>query len=197
MRVVRQRRWRLTSAMRWLGLDEARSSSRIESPLRTIAGLPWAIRLLRFQEIVRCSAVLLVCLGLALAGCASATASAQTRDKSEARGYVAGELLVKFREEAMPMLETMPMTPEGEAPRSGLASVDALMERFGVQRIAPMIRKGPMSAGSVMARWYKLTLAPETDIEAAVRAFADDPSIEAAQPNHVASVLSRPPEVGP
>ena len=139
----------------------------------------------------------LVCLGLVLAGCASATVSAQPRDESQARGYVAGELLVKFREEAMPILEAMPTTQEGEAPRSGLASVDALMERFGVRRIAPTMPKGPMTAGSVMARWYKLTLAPETDIEAAVKAFASDPSIEVAQPNHIASVLSRPPEAAP
>ena len=145
----------------------------------------------------RRSCVSLICLGLVLAGCVSAMALAQGRDESQARGYVAGELLVKFREEAMPLIEAMPMTQEEEAPRSGLASVDALMERFGVQRIAPMMPKGPMSAGSVMGRWYKLTLAPATDIDAAVKAFADDPSIEAAQPNHVASVLSRSPEVGP
>lgn len=91
--------------------------------------------------------------------------------------YVPGELLVKFRQTLEPALTR-------DVPRTGIASVDALLQRTGATTIQPVFPHSA-SSGQGLNRIYKVTFAPDVDVLATAGALAADADIEYVEPNYL------------
>ncbi len=73
--------------------------------------------------------------------------------------------------------------------RTGIASVDAVGQAVGLQKISrPFLepRDQAAAAAAGLDRWYMMHLAPGTDIEDAVARYAADSNVEEASPDWVA-----------
>lgn len=101
------------------------------------------------------------------------------------QAFVPGELVVQLR-------RPMPATVAGVAPQSGVATVDALMRRFGVSAAEPLATGAAASAAG-LDRIYRLRLAPGADAWAAAWAFAANPHVEFAEPNYIYQASQAPP----
>jgi len=118
--------------------------------------------------------------------------------------YVADELLVKLTEAAGSQIEAA-LTEGRPANRTGLAWFDALAEQYTMTHITPLFRRiadpetlrqryperarrAPPGAQSPDLRYiYKLTFQPNTDLRAAMRAFARESDVVYAEPNYIAT----------
>ncbi len=96
--------------------------------------------------------------------------------------WVAGEVLVGFR---------------GQAATG--SSLGKLLRRFGVREVHAVFPAGDRPVPEVgravetgLSRVYRLTLAPDADVEAAAAALRQDPRVEFAEPNFLASIHSLP-----
>ncbi|MEA2558766.1 MAG: hypothetical protein QOH06_270 [Acidobacteriota bacterium] len=99
--------------------------------------------------------------------------------------WVAGEILVSFNDRL----------PERSS------ALDSLFKRFGVSEVravfqTPADRPRPelrrLEEEAALFHVYRLTLAPDADVEAAAAAFRQDPRIEFAEPNTLAFIQTLP-----
>jgi len=124
-------------------------------------------------------------LALALALALFALGAVAFADKPDAEAeYVPGEILVKFTATAA---TRGPLAPDD----TGLASVNRLNRRFGVQRMEPVFTTlQPQSTdGYGLSRVYKLVVPPQTDLDAMLAAYQADSNVEYAEPNLIFRAL--------
>lgn len=119
--------------------------------------------------------VLLVLVPLALAAPAVPTRSGP--HQAAALSFVPGELLVKFR-------QPLPPGTVSDAPRTGLASVDALLQSHAVTAVEPLF-PGTSASPYGLDRIYRLTFPPTEGVLATAGAFAADANVAYAEPNYL------------
>jgi subtilisin family serine protease len=78
---------------------------------------------------------------------------------------------------------------------TGMASLDRLMNRFGVSEMNPSIPVGETSTGKKAPHFYKLTLDPGVDPLEAAAQFQSNPFIEIAEPNYVYKSMYLPDDI--
>ncbi|MBI4354676.1 MAG: hypothetical protein HY595_05500 [Candidatus Omnitrophica bacterium] len=145
-----------------------------------------------------------VIVGMALAlGCGSTRAVAQPQEQptdqlavqaprdSAASLSVPGELIVKFTPEAAQSIEQARLT--NTLPTTGLSSLDALFQRYGVTAVDRVFPDAPNQVAEELEaaglrRVYVLQVSSEMDLLAMAAAFSQDPSVEYAEPNYLATI---------
>jgi subtilisin family serine protease len=78
---------------------------------------------------------------------------------------------------------------------TGMASLDRLMNRFGVSVMDPSIPLGETSTGNIAPHFYKLTLDPGVDPLEAAAQFQSNPFIEIAEPNYIYKSMYIPDDI--
>jgi subtilisin family serine protease len=131
---------------------------------------------------MRRRSALLVVLGVLAVLSGRAAFAVRPGEAPEPPRWVTGEVLVGFN---------------GRAAAGG--SLDKLLRRFGVSEVHAVFPAGDRPAPEVgravetgLSRVYRLTLAPDADVEAAAAAFRQDPGVEFAEPNALAFIHSLP-----
>ena len=165
--------------------------------LKTLNAKAWSMAL-----------VSLLCVGLPV----HAELERPTPQAPAGSSYVAGELLVKFAEEAAEAVEQA--RAANTLPMVGIESLDVLMATYGVTNIEPVFlqaqdpdairekfpdrsRRAPPGAEVPdLSRTYKLTLDPDNNLAGVLIAFLNDPHVELAEPNYTATIQV-PPEPVP
>jgi subtilisin family serine protease len=125
---------------------------------------------------------LLVVLGVLAVLSSRAAFAVRLGEAPEPPRWVAGEVLVGFNSRAA----------------SG-SSLDKLLRRFGVREVHAVFPGGDRPVPEVgravetgLSRVYRLTLAPDADVEAAAAALRQNPHVEFAEPNFLISTHSLP-----
>lgn len=90
--------------------------------------------------------------------------------------FVAEELIVKFKEGAVEKTESGELDFKSE-------SLQKLFETFPAREIEPVFRNAPFH--SPLGRTFKIVFPSLTDVRKAQQAFAQDPSVEYAEPNYI------------
>ncbi len=158
---------------------------------------------------------MLLTVTCSLVGCASVGFSADRQAAGEppaaAPRYMPGEVLIKVKPEAARAIQQARAT--GAITATGIASLDALLSRYGVVTIEPVFQ-GPSDSDAINARFperakraprgaappdlggfFKLSLKPDANIPDAVSAFGLDPNVDVAQPNYTITI-NQPSTVG-
>ena len=134
-------------------------------------------------------------LGL-LVGCAGRPVRAQelrraaAEDPTRTVAHAAGQVIVKFHPEAAAAVEHA--NQQGSFPTVGVESMETLFAQFGIrtcESLFPMLPDQTQDAVG-LNRLYLCTLGPGADVEAAVQAFGQDPNVEYAEPNYIATLHS-------
>ena len=102
-------------------------------------------------------------------------------------------LTIKLERSATPSLD---VTQKNGVALSGIASVDRLHQQFNVTRMERVFRP----AGKFedrhrewgLDRWYRIEVAPRSDLESVARAYLADAAIESASPEYTKSLHGRP-----
>lgn len=124
--------------------------------------------------------------------------------------YVAGELVVKVKPKVGERLDAA-LQAHQPPTHTGLVWLDALNGRYGVTAIAPLFanqpsleeiqrkypvraRRAPPGATSPSLRYiYKVTMRRDADVEHAALEYGQQPDVEYAQPNYLATVQHESP----
>ena len=101
--------------------------------------------------------------------------------------YLADRILVQLKAASSSRTRLQSdSTPHGAL--LGIPSLDAVGARVGALRALPAIessRNGSIASDLGLDRWVLIELAPGSDVEAAVAAYAADPNVEAAEPDYL------------
>lgn len=147
----------------------------------------------------RLPSTVVVGIGLVWVGCAAGQTHAQAPDQElSATGgaarapHATGGLLVKFTEEAAQAIEQA--RREGNLLHLGIESLDRLMTKYGataMESVFPAIQRRPPASSAAenpgLSRIYTLRLGPGSDVVEAASEFMQDPHVEYAQPNYMAT----------
>lgn len=139
---------------------------------------------MRHHQILRALSILIV---LTLLWSTSSSAKITNLQASTGpQAYVPGEILIKLRPGVAP-------EAAGTATFTGAPDLSALATRLGVKAIAPLFPEhDPSDIG--LERIFKLSLPAESDVVAAVQAFAGSPGVEYAEPNYIYQIPDPPLE---
>ncbi|MCH5330820.1 MAG: S8 family serine peptidase [Alistipes sp.] len=150
-----------------------------------------------FDRKIFITAALAIGTVLALPSCTSDLAEETTPAATIVSSKIAGNsdcaqkgiLIVKFDESAIPVLEEHARhaaQTRSETTRSGLESVDCILERIGVtsfKRVFPVGNDEERTREAGLHRWYVLNFSPEADLDAAAKMLADVAQVKTIQYN--------------
>lgn len=158
---------------------------------------------------------LLLSVAITLLGCAAYRASAQAErvgrtdpESSPPADYVPGEVIVKVSPEAAQAIE---QATAAEVPLvTSIESLDRLLAQYGVTAIEPVFshaqdpesikakyperskRIPPGAEVPDLSRTYLVHFSADVDAMEAASALSQDPHVEYAQPNYLATIQAQP-----